>query len=247
MVRVLGMCLILAAFGASAAESAGKPVYFRTSARLSLDAQGVPQQVLLDGKLPAVVRSSIEQRVMQWRFEPARLDGEPRSGITTVFLSACAVPDAHGSGLRLAVDYDWNGPGYANGLPVVMPPRYPIDAAKSDKSGSFRVVMEIQPDGHARIETIEPMKGQLRYFEKTLRDWVAALRYIPEEVDGKPVASRVAMPVTFSTGDSGASFKDEMRARQNSPECVAAKAAHPGDDAPRPVVLDSPFKPITTS
>ena len=246
MVRILGMCLMVMAVGASAAESARKPVYFRTSARLSLDAQGVPQQVQIDSKLPAVVRSSIEERVMQWRFEPARMDGEPRSGATTVFISACAVPDTQSSGMRLAVDYDWNGPGYANGLPVIIPPRYPVDAAKNSKSGIFRVVIEIQPDGRAEVEAIEPQKGQLRYFEKSLRDWVAALRYVPEEVDGRPVASRVAIPVTFSTEDSPG-FRDEMRtARQSSPECGAAKAGSPGEAAPGPVVLDSPFKPITT-
>jgi len=80
MRRMLGIWLVLMMTGASAAESAEAPIAFRAQARVELDAQGVPYQVHADETLPAPVRDAIEKRVLQWRFEPARINGEPRPG-----------------------------------------------------------------------------------------------------------------------------------------------------------------------
>jgi hypothetical protein len=248
MRRVLGTGLLLAAIGVSAAEPAQKPIHFRAHARVSLDAQGVPQKVDVDQKLPNLVRTVIEERVMQWRFEPAMVGDRPHAGATTVFVDACAAPAAEG--MRLAVDYNWNGPGYADGRYFPPAPRYPIDAAKQGKVGEFRVVMRIGADGRASVDEIQTQKGELRRFEQALNSWVASLRYVPEEIDGTPVTTRVAVPVSFSMGGSLShrqQAREEREARQRSPECTAAMGGDSeSDETSRPVVLDSPFKPITT-
>lgn len=241
--------LLLVALGASSAEPVQKPIHFRAHARVALDAQGVPQRVEVDQKLPGVVRTAIEEQVMRWRFEPAQVGGRAHAGATTVFVDACAAPAAGGN-MRLAVDYGWNGPGYADGRYYPPAPRYPIDAAKRGKVGIFRVVMRIGTDGRASVDTIEVQKGELRLFDAALRTWAASLRYIPEEVDGAPVATRVAIPVDFSMEGGALSWRQQARqereAGRRSPECMAAMGGDQ-DEAPRPVVLDSPFKPITTS
>lgn len=246
MRKMWGIGLLLVAFNAASAEPAPKPIHFRAQARVALDAQGVPQRVDVDPKLPAVVRDAIAQRVGQWRFEPARVHDQPRAGVTTVFLDACAVPSENGD-MRLAVDYGWNGPGYADGRYFHPAPRYPVDAAKRGAVGEFRVVLQVGVDGRASVETIEARKGQLRLFEDALRTWVSVLRYVPEEIDGAPVATRIAIPVDFSMGgfNSREYERQEREARRKSPECMAAMGEDA--DAPqRPVVLDSPFKPVTT-
>lgn len=84
------------------AERAQEPVRFYAAARVVLDDRGVPQQVQAEGKLPDPVRVLVEQRVMQWRFEPPRVGGTAKPGVTHVFLDACAVP--HGDGLRVVMN-----------------------------------------------------------------------------------------------------------------------------------------------
>ena len=181
----------------------------------------------------------------QWRFEPARAGEQPRAGATTVFVDACAVPSVDGA-MRLAVDYGWNGPGYADGRYFHPAPRYPVEAARRNKGGAFRVVLQIGTDGRATVETIEAQEGQLPLFEQALRTWVASLRYVPEEIDGAPVATRVAIPVDFSMGGPGLREyrRQEREARQQSPECRAAMGAEDASPS-QPVVLDSPFRPVT--
>jgi len=243
-----GIGLLLVALNAASAEPTPKPIHFRAHARVQLDAEGVPRQVEVDQKLPAVIRDAIAQRVAQWRFEPAQVDEQPRAGATTVFVDACAVPAENGD-MRLAVDYGWNGPGYADGRYFHPAPRYPVEAAQRNKGGVFRVVLQIGADGRATVETIEAQQGQLPLFEKALRTWVTTLRYVPEEIEGAPVITRVAIPVDFAMGgfDSRKYERQQREARRRSPECMAAMGED-ADDAPqRPVVLDSPFKPITTS
>ena len=106
MRKMWGIGLLMVALSAASAEPAPKPIHFRAHARVALDAHGVPQQVDVDQKLPAVIRKAIAQRVGQWRFEPARAGEQPRAGATTVFVDACAVPSVDGD-MRLAVDYGW--------------------------------------------------------------------------------------------------------------------------------------------
>jgi len=248
MRKVWGIGLLLVALTAASAEPAPKPIHFRAHARVSLDAQGVPQKVEVDTKLPALIRDAIAQRVGQWRFEPARVGDQPRAGATTVFVDACAVP-APGGSMRLAVDYGWNGPGYADGRYLLPPPRYPIDAAKRGAVGEFRVVIQIGADGRAAVETIEARSGQLRLFDEALRTWVASLRYVPEEVDGASITTRVAIPVDFAMDGALRARRDaraQREARLRSPECTAAMGTETDDVPMRPVVLDSPFKPVTT-
>lgn len=240
-----GIGLLMVALSAASAEPAREPIHFRAHARVALDAQGVPRQVEVDPKLPAVIREAIAQRVGQWRFEPARADGPPRAGATTVFVDACAVPADNGD-MRLAVDYGWNGPGYADGRYFPPAPRYPVEAAKRNKGGAFRVVVRIGTDGRAQVEQIETRQGQLPLFEQALRTWVASLRYLPEEIDGAPVATRMAIPVDFAMGGPGMHeySRQEREARQRSPECRAAMGAEDASPS-QPVVLDSPFRPVT--
>ena len=249
MRKLLGIGLLWMAMGVVSAEPASKPIHFRAHARVSLDAQGLPRQVDVDQKLPGVVRTAIAEQVMQWRFEPALVDAQAHPGATTVFVDACAAPAADGS-MRLGVDYSWNGPGYADGRYHLPAPRYPIDAAKRGKVGVFRVVAQIGKDGRATVDAIEAQQGDLRWFEEALRNWVASLRYVPEEVDGMPVATRVAIPVDFSMDGGALSYRQQARqereTKRRSPECKAAMGEGT-DEAIRPVVLDSPFKPVTTS
>jgi TonB family protein len=230
---------------ASAGDATNDVVRFNANARVVLDAQGVPQQVQANERLPPTVRSAIEQHVMQWRFEPARIGGVAKPGVTHVSLDACAVPAPDGT-MRMAMDYRSNGPGLAGGATVVAPPRYPVEAARANREGSFNVVMRIGADGRASVERIEAVSGAVKPFDKALREWVAAMRYVPEEVDAMPISTQMSMLVDFGLGSGG--LKQMVREQQakDAQSAGCRTAAGEGSDPRRPVVLDSPFKPITT-
>lgn len=244
MKRFLGIGLLACALPAMAAKP--ELVNFPASARVVIDAQGVPQQVHVNERLPAFARHAIEQRILQWRFQPAQVGGVAKPGVTHVNLQACAIPQPGGT-LSLGMDYSYNGPTYADNRLRPIPPRYPVDAAKRGEEGVFRILFQVQTDGSAVVQSIEVQDGELKRFESTLRGWIHAQRFVPEEVDGKPIATVMATVVDFNMGhDIGPSARRKERAAaRTSPECMAASGAPA--DAERTMVLDSPFRPLETS
>lgn len=65
-------------------------------------------------------------------------------------------------------------------------------------------------------------------FERMARDWVAAMRTLPEEVDGRPVTTRVSTPVTLEVAPAGSRKSREMLESMRTShtglaECLAAE------------------------
>jgi hypothetical protein len=56
---------LLLCIGAAQAEGAKEPVRFPATARIALDAEGIPREVQANPRLPAPVREAIERRVKQ--------------------------------------------------------------------------------------------------------------------------------------------------------------------------------------
>ena len=242
MNKLLACGLLAWAGVASATDKDGKPIPFDFSARVSVDETGAPQQIQFSDKLPKGFQSLAEQRIRQWHFEPARVDGVAKAGVTHVFVNACAVPKADG-GMRISMGYRANGPGYPELNAYMKPPPYPKDALRNGLDGELRLTLSIGVDGHATLDSIDSKNNRrlLQAFEPTLRSWVTTLRYMPEEIDGKPVVTHIRFPVSFYLGNGP---RDDTE-RENRDECLAARSA--AGNAEQPVVLDSPFKPITTS
>ena len=232
----LAVLLGLAASAAASDKTDPKPIAFTTYAKVVVDAAGVPTKVEADRNLPQELRTYIEGLGARWRFEPISVQGGSGTGATYVSLGACAVPEATG-GYRFAIDYRYNGPGRPGG--VLSPPRYPVDAMVERIEGTLFVTMEVKPDGRAVIqetafEGAEPRHE--RFFTRTARDWVRNLQFMPEELDGVPVATRIRVPVQFTMGSP--TPQEKAAATSASPACSAAA----GVPAMLPVALDSPFK-----
>lgn len=234
-------CLVVSA----QASDASAPIPFRVMAKVWVDANGQPSQVRAMNALPQAVSASIEERVAMWRFQSPVVDGTPRSGITYVSLGACAVPEPDGS-LRLALKYTGNGPGYADGVVALPPPRYPIDMARRGLGGEWKVNYVVELDGSATLVGIaesQPDPRTLKLVEPALRAWVKSMRHLPEQIDGVPVRTRVSTPVSMMVvkrASSGkALFARQKRRLEGSPEC-AAVMEQGGDQ--RPFALDSPFR-----
>ncbi|WP_056880741.1 energy transducer TonB [Pseudoxanthomonas sp. Root630] len=238
----IAMGLLLASASLQAGE-AGEPVRFPATARVVLDAEGVPQQVQANPKLPSVVRHAVEERIARWRFEPARVNGVPKPGITHVRLKACAIPQADG-GMRIGMDYAANGPGYADDALRLPPLPYPPLAARAGAEGSFELTVRVGRDGRASLASVKTRRGSVGDFRHAMEAWVDSIRYQPEVVDGHPIETQLRFPVAFFFETRTASSPDPRTLDARSPECAAAAGQQ--DDPMTPVVLDSPFKPLST-
>lgn len=239
----IGLLLVSASLQAGEAKDL---VRFPATARVVLDAEGVPQQVQANAKLPGVVRQAIETRIAQWRFEPARVEGAPRPGVTHVKLQACAIPQPDGS-LRVGMDYQSNGPGYADDALRLPPPRYPQPAFQLGSEGRFDVLIRVEDDGRTTLQSLKARRGRLKDFKEGLTAWADSLRLVPEEVDGRPIATQVRIPVSFAFDYERENAMARKAAEARSPECAAAAGSGQQEDPTTPVVLDSPFKPLSTS
>lgn len=80
------------------------------------------------------------------------------------------------------------------------PPRYPTDAAREGISGRVILLVDVAPDGsvmHAEIEKSQPAG----VFDAATLDVVKQWKFNPAFENGKPVASRVRVPVDFQADE----------------------------------------------
>jgi hypothetical protein len=229
----LGAVLLLAASAASAADL----LTFNTKAQVTVDANGVPTEVVVPAELPAPVAQFVRNQVLQWRFQAPEHDGQRHGGQTWVMLGACAAPTAQG--YQLAIDYKGTGPGVRNVDGMLPPPAYPPRAARQGFGTGARVHYVVETDGSTTLEKIEyPKPGPAPHlFDDTLRAWVGALRYDPESIDGKPVRTRMSVPVDFA-------MVVEIPRGPASSSKAECQTAMKKEDPRRAVALDSPFRRI---
>lgn len=242
MIRSVLFASLLLACPVVAANDGGA-VVFQTVARVAVGADGQPEEVQGAEKLPLALRQFVESTVGGWQFEPALVDGVARTGTTWVRLSVCAIPQ--GDDFALSARYTGNGPAPVSGAVLADPPQYPVNALRSGVEGNMQVIYTVQPDGSATVDSItypeQEEKRMHRYFDRSLREWVSAMRYQPEEVDGRPIATRHRTPVEFSLGQPLTRRQAEKQVRrgwQDSAECLAAEGRQPqGQQA----IAQSPF------
>lgn len=241
--RNMMLCLLL---GVAPGIAAQEPLVFPASALIQVDATGRVTVVEPDAALPTALQQVVRERALQWKFDPPLLEGRPVAGTTYATLRGCAVPD--GDDYRIALDFKGTGPRYLTGH-VPLPPQYPVDAIRSNRQTNALVTYVVGTDGNATVERIVHADlGMARYFDKTLTQWVEAMRYAPERLDGQPVRTRIETTVDFALGKmaSPASMRKERQQQlQQSPECQLATqgAAEPT----RSLVLDSPFRRLPPS
>lgn len=237
-----GIAAALCLGPALAGGTTPEPVQFRASAHVVVDADGVPSAVEASHKLPEPIREAVNAHVAHMRFEPLVIDGKARTGSTHVFLDACAIPQDDGR-LNIAMEYRANGPGYLDGELRLRLPEYPVEAMYSGSEGSFTVNVVVAVDGTVEVESVQREKGSLRTFEPALRTWASSLRYIPEQVDGVAVETRLSIPVEFTLRLPASGRTARQRRIAEALDTKACASAAHGQGQRNTIVLDSPFKP----
>lgn len=252
---------LLAATCVNAADNTAKPrvVAFNASVRVEVDAAGKPVKVEAPADLPEAIRGFIEKRVASWQYQPAKQNGVPGSATTFVQVGACAIPTPAGDAYKLGLDFKGNGPKIIAKGDRLPPPQYPIDAQIKGYEGTFMVSYAIQPDGSTRLQNVETLAGGnklAKWFHPVLAKWIEQLRYEPEQVNGRPVATTMSFPVDFALDSRSGpmilaewrkNYAAELQARAiASKECIAASAQ---SDGLQPLAQNSPVKitPIPAS
>lgn len=226
---------------ASPTDDAPKPVSFLAEARVEIDAEGKVVKVEASQDLPEAIRAYIEQQLKTWQYVRRR---DPTSGnaATWVALGACAVP-APGGGYTMGLAYHGNGPRIAGGGKLPISRGLVVAVSKARTSGNLDVQFVIGADGKATFESIDgDVDGRTRSIMRpAVESWLEDLRFDPEEIAGKPVATRGSFPLVFKQGDGTRATADELRKEaMQSPQCKQAAAAGQAvDPGMRAVALDS--------
>ena len=241
----VGLLLLAALSIAAAAKMNDQLIVFASEAKVEIDSNGNVTDVTPDRSLSPAIRQVIQAYVRQWHFSAPTKAGQPVGGTTYVQLDACAAPK---DGKYLfVVKYRGNGPGHAGQFSV---PRFPPDALRyGASSAKLQLTFRVPPKGGVQIEDIVLVDGDKRFeksFKAAMTSWLKASRYVPEQIDGEPVATRVSFPIEFEGEriDSPAAAKASMDKRTQEyaaqqPECQ--EVMNGGDANERQVALDSPF------
>jgi hypothetical protein len=212
----------------AAAQAAADEVHVLVLAAVSVGPEGEVTAVeLVRPPLPDPVRDVLQQAVRGFRFAPVRIDGAPASVTTGMLLSTCLV----GAGAELAVAVQ---PTRIGPQPLEQQARMPVprELFPSIRKGmSLAIDFTVQADGSARVDamTLPRLSGrERRAVEKLYADMIGGMRFIPDHVNGQPVATRMTWPVTISPAASG-------RPDSRGADATCARARTEVPQAPRRV------------
>lgn len=253
--RILhGMALVLACSAAPAAAAedakAQAPTLLHLQLRTQVDADG-HAVAAADDTVPAPLRAVVERQIAAWRFMPARSDGAPVAATTWVSVAACLVPD--GDNYRISIGYERNGPWQPPSVNF-SPSMPPAALLRAGINTELQVDYTVQPNGRGSFTAVafaDDVPAQFRpWYTAAMRMWVKAQRFQPEQVEGRPVATRMRVPVSMDLAPLAGhraqarqradAWREQQRLREQlSPACIAA-----GDDgsARLGVALDSPVR-----
>lgn len=218
------------ALGASLAfaqppNDAPKPVAFTAEARVEVDPDGTLVKVEAAQDLPESIRTFIEQQLKTWKYVRRHREDMTGNAATWVYLNACAVP-APGGGYTMGLAFHGNGPRIAGGGKWPVPRFLFIAVSKAQVAGRVDVHFVVKPDGTATFESMEGWQDARtrKPMRSAIEQWIEDLRFEPEEIGGRPVATRETVPLVIKLGDRTTS--DDLRDKaMQSPQCKQAAAA----------------------
>jgi len=210
-------------------------------AMVSINADGRVRDVVLktDGRVDdyenrvlAQVRPSIVGNLKQWQFEPTLVNGVAMPAVTYANFDVCLIPGDDGFDLK--VHYVRVGPLLFRAADLELP----VSAGGNGVDHpSLRVKLKVMADGHAQLQDLiaehgsPPTKPEL---QRAIEGWVGSMRFRPEEVGGRPVATEIVWPL--ATNRQPFAMRYPSVAHVKDPDCSAARTLN---DAR---AIDSPLK-----
>ena len=192
-------------------------------AKVSVGADGrVTDVVLVESEVSSTVKSIVVNNLKRWQFVPVLANGVAVPALTYVDFSACAIPS--GDGYDLAIHYVDNGPLLVSAEELAFQPS--VDEY-SKKHQSIMVKFTAKADGHAQLQDavmvdVSPLVQ--REVRSSIRDWVGSMRFKPEQIGGKPVATDMQWPIELTLLPIGMRYPNVDVA--SDPACKAATSAN---------------------
>lgn len=238
-----GMLLLAGSLTARAAEQ--REQTYRIGA--DVDATGHIVATQVEPDVPASIATLLTSAAKQWQFVSAKRNGQPVPAHTFISIKLQALPNASGQyGLRIS--FAGNGPKFDR---AGRQPPYPRDAVRRRQAAFVFIHATVQPDGRLADMTVSsqfagwPVSASFKDAAlKIARTW----HFIPERVDGQPVATQVRIPVNFTMSDqilTPEQIKILREAAHKEATVANAEAAQSGIPLPseQEVALDSPLQP----
>jgi TonB family protein len=202
---------------------------------LDIDAAGQVATVGLSADVPPMLAGPAREAIRHWRFKPPVREGHAVTARTYARVTLQLVRQPGGNyGLRAT--YGSNGPK----LTYTQAPGYPADEIRRRNEGYLKVDAVVRPDGtlaDIRVASSHfALNSRTQDFQRVAIETMKHCHAMPELVDGKPVATRIEVPMTFSLGGG--------RPREVSPPESGQGTDNPVGPVPGPigqaVALDSP-------
>lgn len=214
--------------------------------QVQVDAQGRLAEIKPLTKLGEPFDGIIQRALAHWTFDPARVDGKPV--VTTTWLAIDLKAQVHDNGdAAVQVRYLGNGPDV-----LLAEPAYPDDMLRRGREATIIVHATVGIDGHlSDVAVSEALTSNGVYAREFVDASVTAVTHStaqPIMVDGKPVVSRVSIPLHFKLHEIG-----KLNPRQLAPADDASRFVKPATAVEQPafaddvdVAIDSPIKPLST-
>lgn len=190
-------------------EHAGKPFAFATTTRAGREWKGEfkvdgleANQVMLSGTLNENGQQVAAPTLIVETGKTASIHVGAADGGSLFKLDATVSPVESGTPAALPLT-NLNEALGSSAESRMPPPRYPADAVKEKISGRVILLVDVAPDGsvtHLQVEKSEPAG----VFDAATLEAAKQWRFNPAVENGKPVASRVRVPVDFQADEEEA-------------------------------------------
>ena len=160
---------------------------------VEIDAAGAAKNPKLESNLSHVraVRPAIERSLPQWRFAPARKNGQPVATRQPINFVLQMAPNPKARDKQPEV--------------VIQPePVYPDSMMQSDMVGSVMIAFVV--DANGGVSEPKVLSSSNLNFELPAIDAVLRWKFKPGTKDGVPVSTRMAIPVAFTLSDDDNPF-----------------------------------------
>ena len=241
---LLSCALLGSGANAVAAEVASpQPLAFRAQARIEVDAAGNLVKVGVIKDLPEPMRQQVAQQLARWTFSLHPREGaEAKTAATWLLLSACAVPAPDGA-YSLGLGYHGHGPRIAGGGPWAITPAMGSVVSRYKLTGSVDVHFVVHPDGKSSLESVDGLDDSRgsQLLRTEIEHMVELNHFEPEQIDGRPVATRQILTLRYGPGERSRSYEFHWRASiLGSEQCMTARAAGVESEAGLPIETVDP-------
>ncbi|HET7674928.1 MAG TPA: energy transducer TonB, partial [Gammaproteobacteria bacterium] len=156
---------------------------------------------------PAAFRKAARDAVSRWTFRPYTINGQPRAQRVqqTIAFNPPAAPVRASRPAPQERSTGGSGPKLKTGpapVPVhLVPPEYPIEAARRHVNGYVIVGFTVNASG--RTQDIQIVASEPRHiFDDAARKAVEQWRFQPYRIDGKPASTRIEQKISFNLNGS---------------------------------------------